>query len=367
MVDELLLTIIELREKGMGYKLIAKELGVTRDQVRGYCRREGLTGTKGHITPRGKRYCAICGEETKSRYYKYCGVECRQEMRRRRRLESRPIRICELPGCDEPIKSTNKKIKHCCQEHGREHTSILKHPWKYKRRICPQCEQEYTPKRETQTYCSHKCCGKAMQGNNPFKAKTHEEFVDELSMKFEGTIVALTEHKGMREIMRFKCGMCVHEWEQKPLALMRGIGCPQCNKLQSVGAKSIEEWLINSSIMFKKEHRFSDCRDKSTMPFDFALFDNNKCIGAIEFNGKQHYEAVPRFGGEIAFKHVQKRDRIKANYCRTKGIPLIVIDYHEQEYISEILSNSIRRYITVKARTFKKTSEQACPPVGNLW
>lgn len=34
--------INQMRQKGIGYKQIANEIGLSRDSVRGYCRRHGL-------------------------------------------------------------------------------------------------------------------------------------------------------------------------------------------------------------------------------------------------------------------------------------------------------------------------------------
>lgn len=42
MTDEQRNIIIKLRQQGLGYKRIAKALGVSRDTVRGYCRNHGL-------------------------------------------------------------------------------------------------------------------------------------------------------------------------------------------------------------------------------------------------------------------------------------------------------------------------------------
>ena len=62
---------------------------------------------------------------------------------------------------------------------------------------------------------------------------------------------------------------------------------------------------------FKKEFRFTDCRDKLPLPFDFAILDNNKKpLLLIEYDGIQHFKSVEIFGGKNEFKKIQKRDDI---------------------------------------------------------
>lgn len=50
---------------------------------------------------------------------------------------------------------------------------------------------------------------------------------------------------------------------------------------------------------------------------------------AIEYNGKQHYEAINFFGGEQGLIETQKRDALKKAKCKEKGIELIEIRYDE--------------------------------------
>ena len=49
----------------------------------------------------------------------------------------------------------------------------------------------------------------------------------------------------------------------------------------------------------------------------------------IEFDGEQHDRPVARWGGAEAFKLQRKRDEIKNNYCKDKGITLIRIKYYD--------------------------------------
>jgi DNA-binding CsgD family transcriptional regulator len=44
MTDEQKEKIKQMRQQGIGYKQIANEIGLSRDSVRGYCRKHGLDG-----------------------------------------------------------------------------------------------------------------------------------------------------------------------------------------------------------------------------------------------------------------------------------------------------------------------------------
>lgn len=68
---------------------------------------------------------------------------------------------------------------------------------------------------------------------------------------------------------------------------------------------------------------------------------------AIEYQGRQHYEPVPFFGGKEGFLRTQKRDRLKAKLCAKNGITLLYFRYDE----------SITRRL-IEARMKKSFSER---------
>ena len=103
-----------------------------------------------------------------------------------------------------------------------------------------------------------------------------------------------------------------------------------CGCIKSKGEEEIANILTNLQISFAKEVRFTDCRDKKPLPFDFGIYYKNKLKGLIEYNGDIHYKESLR--GHFAedpngFLKRQKHDRIKAEYCKKNNIPLLVIPY----------------------------------------
>lgn len=81
--------IYELRLKGAGYKAISAMLGLSRDQVRGYCKRNGLEGDPSlvvlNLKERQKQnlVCAHCGvpiqQKSTGRVKKFCTDQCRRK------------------------------------------------------------------------------------------------------------------------------------------------------------------------------------------------------------------------------------------------------------------------------------------------
>ena len=65
---------------------------------------------------------------------------------------------------------------------------------------------------------------------------------------------------------------------------------------------------------------------------DFYFVKDNKEY-YVEYNGRQHYESVKRFGGKKAFTKRQKRDEWVRRYCRDNNYILIEID--GREFINE--------------------------------
>ncbi len=124
--------IHDLRLKGIGYKAIAAILGISRDSIRGYCKRNGLAGDSQAVSLNVKEQinqhliCACCSKplvkNLRGRSKRFCSEECR----RRWWNENRDKR--------------NKK-----------ESAIYKY-------ICPNCNKEFSCYgNRNRKYCSHNC------------------------------------------------------------------------------------------------------------------------------------------------------------------------------------------------------------------
>lgn len=124
------------------------------------------------------------------------------------------------------------------------------------------------------------------------------------------------------EHLKIKCNKCGYIWD---VALTCLRYCPNCEKDKMYkGEHLVFDCLQENHIEFETQKRFEDCKNERCLPFDFYLPQYNTCI---EYNGKQHYEAIDYFGGEDSFKQQQLNDKIKRDYCKTNHINLIEIPY----------------------------------------
>ena len=99
----------------------------------------------------------------------------------------------------------------------------------------------------------------------------------------------------------------------------------------------IEEILKKNDIKFKEEFEFANLRRSNgkTLRFYFAIFDEDGNLDfLIEYQGKQHYEPVAKFGGARGLYQQQYNDKQKRRFCALNDIKLIEIPYWEENLIS---------------------------------
>jgi very-short-patch-repair endonuclease len=129
-------------------------------------------------------------------------------------------------------------------------------------------------------------------------------------------------------------------FKQTPSVHLRGSGCPRCN--DSFGEKFISKFLDKYKVEYEREYKFNDCRNIYPLRFDFYIPSFRTCI---EFDGIQHYQPLPFFGGQISLDRLKINDKIKSDYCEDNYIDLIRIRYDEVDNIHEILWNNLKNRI----------------------
>lgn len=152
--------------------------------------------------------------------------------------------------------------------------------------------------------------------------KTNEKYIEDLKEK-NPDIIPLENYCGGKVPIKFKCLKCNNIWSTNPQNLLQGHGCPRC--VSSKGEEAIERWLNEHDIHYETQKRFDECRDKKCLPFDFYIYEKNKCI---EYDGEQHFKISEHFGGQEGFEIRQKHDQIKTEYCKNNNIPLLRIPYY---------------------------------------
>ena len=128
-------------------------------------------------------------------------------------------------------------------------------------------------------------------------------------------------------LWKCKCGVCGNEFIALPAKINNGhitsCGC----SLQSSGERYILSTLDEIGVKHREQFIFSDCKYKYVLRFDFAIFDGDKLLYLIEYDGEQHFRPVDFWGGEEGFKNTKARDEVKNKYCKLHNIPLLRIPY----------------------------------------
>ena len=157
-----------------------------------------------------------------------------------------------------------------------------------------------------------------------------------------------TKYYGSKIKSIFICKIDGKKFMQRPNDHLSGYGCPKCKS--SRGEKDIHAILEFYKISFVSQYKISDCKNRLSLPFDFAIFNlNNKLIGLIEYQGLQHFKPISYFGGEKSFNQQQKRDQIKRDYCLTHGIPLLEIPYWKKDDVTHRLNTFLQKQNGVAA------------------
>ena len=122
------LLVAQYRAQGMGYTAIAGALGLPKNTVKSFCRRNDLG-----------RDATIPAEPVSDNICRQCGESLGQSAHRKTR------RFCS--------DACRMAWWHTHRDHGRN----------AKKRVCPVCQKEFATDRR-QTYCSHACYIRARFG-----------------------------------------------------------------------------------------------------------------------------------------------------------------------------------------------------------
>lgn len=99
----------------------------------------------------------------------------------------------------------------------------------------------------------------------------------------------------------------------------------------------IAEIFDMKDVNYIEEYEFPDLKTPAGKPlrFDFAVFDDSGRLSfLLEYQGKQHYQAVSKFGGAAGLSQQKFNDNLKRRYCALHKILLIEIPYTEEHKIS---------------------------------
>lgn len=177
-----------------------------------------------------------------------------------------------------------------------------------------------------------------LQGKQNVLTKTNE--IDLTNQIFNKWIVLYKSDKrskngGVYWHCRCECGREKDVLGQS-LRNNRSLSCGNHSNI-SKGNVKISEILDENDIPYELEKKFSTCKDKTYLPFDFYV--NNKYL--IEFDGIQHFKETI-----FDYKYTHRHDLIKSQWCKDNKIPLIRIPYtHYENLCLEDLLLETSKYI----------------------
>ena len=196
---------------------------------------------------------------------------------------------------------------------------------------CGLCENIISVSRDSlvngKSECCNKCKGEKIRQKAEERGLTTWHIGDQFGLL---EIIDRAEPKSNHSYVKCKCkcGNIVdvridHLKGQSRKSATISCGCTN----QSSGEIKITKLLEEANIDFQSQYRIREFNISS--PFDFAIYNNGKLLGLIEYDGEQHFEAIEFFGGEEKLKIQQERDIRKNKWCKKNNIRLIRIPYTE--------------------------------------
>lgn len=86
MTDEQKARIFRMRQKGMSYDAVAEALSLSKNTIKSYCRRNGLSGKRAktvEIPEESTSFCPNCGKPVRQiprrKHIRFCSSSCRQK------------------------------------------------------------------------------------------------------------------------------------------------------------------------------------------------------------------------------------------------------------------------------------------------
>jgi len=116
--------------------------------------------------------------------------------------------------------------------------------------------------------------------------------------------------------------------------------CPKCDIHSSQPEKEIQRWLDDNNIDYEREKSLG-CKNVLPLRFDFIIKLEDDNLFIIEYNGEQHYHDLQGYKfSSSSLKKNQNRDKIKLEFCKNRGIDILIIPYTKKKSIKRILEET---------------------------
>lgn len=170
------------------------------------------------------------------------------------------------------------------------------------------------------------------------RLKTQKEWNNQVEELGRGNYEFLESYKGDSIKIKVKHKECGREFYTKPNSFILGRRCPYC--ILSKGETLVENYLLDNSLLYERQKKFSDLKDYFYLSYDFYI---PKKEVLIEYQGRQHYYPISFFGGQESLSKQKIHDNMKRNYAKVNEFTLIEIPYTvtTAEEIKTILDNKL--------------------------
>ena len=192
------------------------------------------------------------------------------------------------------------------------------------------CADNFLNRKRRCPYC-------AVKERNIKHTLTHEQFLSKIDKNVFKDYEILTKYTKRKDKIKVLHKKCNNIYEVTADEFLAGNRCPYCKR--SKGEERIENWLKDNNISFETQFKFSDCKYKRPLPFDFKININNNFI-LLEYDGIQHEKGYYIYNEE-GFNLQKKRDSIKDEYCKKNNLKLVRISYKDYDNIDDILRRII--------------------------
>ena len=129
------------------------------------------------------------------------------------------------------------------------------------------------------------------------------------------------------------------DFEQTPSNHLKGDGCVFCrNKKEGLLFEHLKRERPN--IKIEKQKKFTWLGKQS---IDLYLPEHK--IG-IEYQGRQHFMPVDKFGGQEEYENITRRDKIKKELCEKNGVKLFYFSFDEKEksFLGEKVYHNVKDF-----------------------
>ena len=210
------------------------------------------------------------------------------------------------------VEYRNSKTKVCiiCPEHGEFWQTPSEH---FNNRGCPECKKKTL--------------------NNKLRMPL-DEFINRSEQMHKYKYDYSKVYKNYINSMTKVCIICPEHGEfwQTPHHHINGVGCPVC------GANMISEEKLFQCIHDKFHDAIHGYKPSFLGRQSLDIYIPSINV-AVEYQGRQHFEPISRFGGEKEFSLCVERDIRKKKLCSDNGLSLIYFTYerrYPKEYIGEL-------------------------------